>query len=65
MDKQILFGLIVLSAIVFAGCNTMAGFGKDVSKLGEKVEDGVAGVGRGLDKLGDKIESKAAEKKGD
>jgi len=30
---------IVLCAIVLAGCNTMAGAGKDVQKAGEKLEE--------------------------
>ena len=30
---------MVLCVIVLAGCNTVAGAGKDVQKVGEKVED--------------------------
>jgi predicted small secreted protein len=30
--------LIVSLALVAAGCNTMAGFGRDVEKLGDKIE---------------------------
>ena len=36
--KKPLFVLIA-SAYVLAGCNTMAGMGQDVQKAGEKVED--------------------------
>ena len=28
----------VLAAMLLAGCNTMQGFGKDVSKVGNKIE---------------------------
>ena len=37
--KKVLFVLIA-SAYVLVGCNTMAGMGQDVQKAGEKVEDG-------------------------
>ena len=32
---------MILTACLFtvAGCNTMAGFGKDVEKTGDKIED--------------------------
>ncbi|MGH8719727.1 MAG: entericidin A/B family lipoprotein [Burkholderiales bacterium] len=30
---------ILLALLFVAGCNTMAGFGKDVEKLGDKIED--------------------------
>lgn len=30
---------MLLCAIVLAGCNTVAGAGKDVQKVGEKVEE--------------------------
>ena len=36
--RKALFVLIA-SAYVLAGCNTMAGMGQDVQKAGEKVED--------------------------
>lgn len=37
MNKLIAFCL--LSCVIgLAGCNTMSGFGKDVSKLGDKIE---------------------------
>ncbi|MFT3756527.1 MAG: entericidin A/B family lipoprotein [Pseudoxanthomonas sp.] len=31
--------LMLFLAMLVAGCNTMAGVGKDVQKAGEKVED--------------------------
>ncbi|MFT3761150.1 MAG: entericidin A/B family lipoprotein [Pseudoxanthomonas sp.] len=31
--------LMMLAAMLVAGCNTVAGVGKDVQKAGEKVED--------------------------
>ena len=31
--------LALFSTTVLSGCNTMEGLGKDVKKLGEKVED--------------------------
>jgi len=30
--------VLTLSLVILAGCNTMAGFGKDVSKVGDKIE---------------------------
>ncbi len=30
--------LLVASAIVLAGCNTLQGFGKDVETVGEKIQ---------------------------
>ena len=30
--------ILVLSFGILAGCNTMEGFGKDVSKVGDKIE---------------------------
>jgi entericidin A len=33
-----LFAALALSAL-FAGCNTMEGLGKDISKAGDKLED--------------------------
>ena len=34
--------IVVLLAVTFvlAGCNTMRGFGQDVQKVGDKIEDG-------------------------
>lgn len=37
--KTALFLLIAFCMAVLAGCNTMEGFGKDVKKLGEKIEE--------------------------
>ncbi|WP_454832187.1 entericidin A/B family lipoprotein [Pseudoxanthomonas wuyuanensis] len=31
--------IAALSMAVLSGCNTVGGFGKDVQKVGEKVED--------------------------
>ncbi|KAF1718750.1 entericidin A/B family lipoprotein [Pseudoxanthomonas wuyuanensis] len=31
--------IAALSMAVLSGCNTVSGFGKDVQKVGEKVED--------------------------
>lgn len=31
--------MTMLSVAVLSGCNTVNGFGKDVQKVGEKVED--------------------------
>ncbi len=33
-----LFAVLLLGAFL-AGCNTMQGFGRDVEKLGDKIED--------------------------
>ena len=30
---------LLLSALFLSGCNTMSGFGKDVQKVGDKVEE--------------------------
>ena len=30
--------MVVVSLGILAGCNTMEGFGKDVSKVGDKIE---------------------------
>lgn len=37
MNKSYVWLLLVF-AMVAVGCNTMEGFGKDVSKLGDKIE---------------------------
>ncbi|TCV90482.1 entericidin A/B family lipoprotein [Sulfurirhabdus autotrophica] len=37
MKKVFLF-VLTLSVMGLAGCNTVEGFGKDVSKLGDKIE---------------------------
>jgi entericidin A len=31
--------LIVVFSLLASGCNTMAGFGRDLEKLGDKIED--------------------------
>jgi entericidin A len=38
MLKKTLALILVLSFGLLAGCNTMEGFGKDVSKVGDKIE---------------------------
>ena len=39
--KRLFLSLLLLGAcsVLFTGCNTIAGIGKDVQKAGEKVED--------------------------
>jgi entericidin A len=39
MKKTIALVLLLSSAVLFTGCNTMHGLGKDVEKLGEKVQE--------------------------
>jgi predicted small secreted protein len=39
MSSKVLAFLLVLLPLVAAGCNTMAGFGKDMEKLGDKIEN--------------------------
>ncbi len=36
---------LVLIGLQLAGCNTLAGAGKDIQKIGEVVEDGAEAVG--------------------
>ncbi|OGB23068.1 MAG: entericidin [Burkholderiales bacterium RIFCSPLOWO2_02_FULL_57_36] len=38
MKKTFTLFLLTVSALVLIGCNTMHGFGKDVEKVGEKVQ---------------------------
>lgn len=38
MKKAFTLLLLAASAVVLSGCNTMHGFGKDVEKVGEKVQ---------------------------
>lgn len=38
MKKAFTLFLLAGSALVLIGCNTMHGFGKDVEKVGEKVQ---------------------------
>ena len=33
------FALLIAALALLAGCNTFQGFGKDVQKAGEKIED--------------------------
>lgn len=37
--KKLSLILATIAAFALAGCNTMAGVGKDVQKAGEKIED--------------------------
>ncbi|MES2934997.1 MAG: entericidin A/B family lipoprotein [Pseudomonadota bacterium] len=39
MKKILALALLVASGYMLAGCNTMNGLGKDVEKVGEKVQD--------------------------
>lgn len=40
MKKRIsLLILIFFSVIIFSGCNTLQGMGKDIKKAGEAIED--------------------------
>ena len=38
MKRTFALFLLTASALVLIGCNTMHGFGKDVEKVGEKVQ---------------------------
>ncbi|WP_196778620.1 entericidin A/B family lipoprotein [Cognatilysobacter tabacisoli] len=43
MKQMIKFAaLLVLATVALGGCNTMEGLGKDVQKLGDKIEDKAA-----------------------
>ena len=37
--KKVLGALAIFAALNLAACNTMSGLGKDVSKLGDKIEN--------------------------
>ena len=39
MKKAIALIVLLSSGVLFTGCNTMHGLGKDVEKLGEKVQE--------------------------
>ena len=39
MKKVIALVLLAASAYVLAGCNTVHGFGQDVEKVGEKMQE--------------------------
>ena len=38
MMNKMLLGVLIASVLALAGCNTVEGFGKDVSKVGGKIE---------------------------
>jgi entericidin A len=38
MNKWLTILVLTLGALGLAGCNTMEGFGKDLSKVGDKIE---------------------------
>ncbi|MBI4756104.1 MAG: entericidin A/B family lipoprotein [Betaproteobacteria bacterium] len=52
-------------AVVLAGCNTMAGVGRDVERGGEKMQRSssgiVQGLGKDVEKGGQAIQDKARE----
>jgi predicted small secreted protein len=39
MKKTMMLFLLLASGYLMSGCNTMNGLGKDVERLGEKVQD--------------------------
>ncbi len=39
MKKIALFLVLVFTVAVLSGCNTVKGVGKDIKKLGEKIEE--------------------------
>lgn len=39
MKKMIALFLLVATSYMMAGCNTVHGFGKDVEKVGDKVQE--------------------------
>ncbi len=36
--KKLVTLVLILTALILTGCNTMYGFGKDVEKVGEKIQ---------------------------
>ena len=40
--KTIATATLFAVAVLLAGCNTMKGFGQDVQKVGDKIEDGAS-----------------------
>ncbi len=38
MNKVLVFIVVMLGVLGLSACNTMEGFGKDVSKVGDKIE---------------------------
>ena len=43
--RTLLVAALALIGLQLAGCNTLAGAGKDIQKIGEVVEDGAEAVG--------------------
>jgi len=43
--RALLIAALAAAALAIAGCNTLAGAGKDIQKIGEVVEDGAHAVG--------------------
>ncbi|HWA50241.1 MAG TPA: entericidin [Dongiaceae bacterium] len=43
--RALLIAALALTALQLAGCNTLAGAGKDIQKIGEVVQDGAQAVG--------------------
>ncbi len=43
--RALLLAGLILLGLQLAGCNTLAGAGKDIQKIGEVVEDGAQAVG--------------------
>lgn len=41
MKKAIMTLMLAALAVVFTGCNTMEGAGRDVERTGEKIQDAV------------------------
>jgi entericidin A len=39
MKKAIALFLLVAASQILAGCNTMHGFGKDLEKVGDKIQE--------------------------
>jgi len=50
--RALLIAALASAALAIAGCNTLAGAGKDIQKIGEVVEDGAHAVG---DAAGDAV----------
>ena len=54
LGKRALFlAALTLIGLQAAGCNTLAGAGKDIQKIGEVVEDGAGEVGDAVDNATD------------
>ncbi len=39
IDRKLLAAFALSASLVLAGCNTIAGLGRDVESVGDKVED--------------------------